>query len=94
MNEDDYSDIPEIKIYTEKELNAEYETLNTLLIDVSTNYLYFLIDLDADWDKRTKAIKRLEGLILGGAYQLDGFPAMMAKLSIHFTAQVKIFLVE
>ena len=36
MNDDDYSDIKEIRIYTEKELNNEFESLNTLLIDTSS----------------------------------------------------------
>ena len=35
MNEDDYSDIKEVPIYTEKELNAEYESMSTVLNDIS-----------------------------------------------------------
>ena len=35
MNEDEYSDIKKIRIKTEKELNTEFETFNTLLADTS-----------------------------------------------------------
>lgn len=77
MNEDDYSDIKEIPIYSEKELNAEYENMSTILNDINT-----------DWNKRFNAIKRLEGLILGGAPQIDSFPTVMSKLYLHLTVQL------
>lgn len=36
MNEDEYSDIKQIRIKTEKELSNEFETFNTLLADTSS----------------------------------------------------------
>jgi hypothetical protein len=36
MNDDDYSDIKEVPIYTEKELDKEYDAVNNLLIDTSS----------------------------------------------------------
>jgi hypothetical protein len=92
MNEDDYSDIKEIPIYTEKELNAEYENMSTILNDISKSLLPLPdCNLDTDWNKRFNALKRLEGLILGGAPQIDSFPSVMSKLYLHLTVQVHKF---
>jgi CLIP-associating protein 1/2 len=77
MNSDQYSDIKVVNIYTEKELTAEFDTFFTLLQDTN-----------GDWNKRLNAIKKLEGIILGGGAQLNNFPMLMSKLYPHMTAQI------
>ena len=58
-------------------------------IQVRFLFSAYINNIDGDWNKRFNAIKRLEGIILGGGFEMDGFPAMMSKLYLHFSAQVK-----
>jgi len=46
------------------------------------------IILAADWNKRLKAIKRLQGLIVGGACHIGNFPPLMSRLHVHISSQV------
>jgi len=77
MNEEDWSHIEKVPVYTEKELATEFESFSSILN--GTN---------ADWNKRLKAIKRFEGLILGGAPHIGNFPVLMSKLYLQINAQL------
>jgi len=94
MNEEDWDNIEKVPVYTEKELATEFDSFSTILNGTSKNNLPLysspikLNKLDADWNKRLKAIKRLEGLILGGAPHIANFPILMSKLYLQINAQV------
>ena len=46
------------------------------------------LDAQVDWDKRIEALLRLEGLIKGGAAQLDGFADALKLMRDPLTAQI------
>ena len=54
---------------------------------------YFCLEtnfvLAADWNKRLKALKRLQGLIIGGACHIGNFPTLMSRLYVHISSQVE-----
>ena len=43
--------------------------------------------IDADWNKRLTSLKRLQGIILGGACHIGNFSTLMGKIYHHLTAQ-------
>jgi len=77
MNEEEWSNIEKVPVYTEKELANEFEAFTVVLNGTA-----------ADWNKRLKALKRLQGLIIGGAYHIGNFPTLMTKLYVHISSQL------
>lgn len=92
MENDDYSDIKKIVISSDKEFNRVFEEISETLVDTSIYLLQIQLltdSIDLDWSKRLNAIKKLEGIIIGGAYQLPSFASNMTRLSLNLTTQVK-----